>query len=113
MGLDNVTITITQGSNTIATLITDSNGNANTVLNQGTYTVTFSKTGYTTTQTQITLSQDNTQILFAFPLASLGGGTGTVTIYNIGNANGVIASGIFGTVMLQNIFNANCIVTNT
>ncbi len=111
MGLDNVTITIKQGDNVVATLITDSNGNANTVLNQGTYSVTFSKTGYTTTQTQITLSQNNTQILFAFPLASYGGGTGTTTIYNIGNASGAIAEGLFGTSTQQNIFNANMSMT--
>jgi len=72
-GIANVTITIMQGTTVVATLTTNSSGQCNTILNQGTYSITFSAAGKTPVNTTVTLSQANTQIVFVLPFMAVGG----------------------------------------
>ncbi len=72
-GIAGVTVTIMQGTTVVATLTTNSNGQCNTILNQGVYSVTFSAPGKTPVNTGLTLSQAQTQIIFVLPFTAVGG----------------------------------------
>ena len=65
--LQNVTIQVKQESTVIATLQTDSNGNASTTLNAGVYTLVFNYPSRNSVTTTITLAAANTALCFAFP----------------------------------------------
>jgi hypothetical protein len=85
--LSGVTIVITQGGVTVQTLTTDANGNANCVLNSGTYTATLTYSGRTPVVFTLTVSQNNTYIIFALPNISGTGNAplGQVTITQTGD----------------------------
>jgi hypothetical protein len=57
---------------TIATAVTDGDGKCDIYLNQGTYTVIVTKTGYQTTQYTIVVNDDNTQLDFNLPTFNIG-----------------------------------------
>lgn len=65
--MQNVTITITQGGTTIATLTTNDSGLAYTTLNAGVYTLTFTYPNRLPASIEITISTENTYMIFAFP----------------------------------------------
>jgi len=117
MGLADVTITIMQGELEIATLITNSEGLANTTLNQGSYTVTFEKSGYSTVTYPLVLTENDTYVMFAFPLTTIGGVLVSVLKHNIFNATSVNWNAgenwIWFVELKNNIFNVTCTFTNT
>ena len=95
--LQGVTITITQGQQTIAQLTTDSSGDASVTLNAGSYTVQFQYPGRLPISKNIAIDHDNTFLMFAFPALTLSG------LFSVGQ--------IMQTVDLDNVDNpsfANC-----
>jgi hypothetical protein len=72
-GIQGVTIEIRQGATLIATVTTGGDGKANTTLNPGEYTLTFSAPGKNSVQMPITVTEQSTELIFAFPYAVIGG----------------------------------------
>lgn len=72
-GIAGVTIEIKQGTTIIATVTTGGDGTANTTLNPGNYTLTFSAPGKNSVQMPLTITQPSTELIFAFPYAVIGG----------------------------------------
>jgi hypothetical protein len=62
-----VTITLTQNSQTVASITTDSSGYAATTINSGYYTLTFSYPDRAPSSFDITINHNNTYLVFAFP----------------------------------------------
>ena len=65
--MQDVTITIYQNNVLITTLTTDTIGDANTTLNAGNYTINFAYPNRLPSSTDISLTYDNTMLIFAFP----------------------------------------------
>lgn len=72
--MEGVSIVIYQNGQIVAELETDEGGQANVVLNAGTYTIQFSYLGRLPVSTQVTLDNDNTFLMFAFPAIENAGG---------------------------------------
>ena len=70
-----VTITLTQNSQTVATITTDSNGYGATTVNSGYYTLTFSYPDRAPSSFPITINHNNTYLVFAFPYYEQAGAT--------------------------------------
>ena len=72
--MQGVSIVIYQNGQIIAELETDLNGQANVTLNAGTYTIQFSYPGRLPVSSEVTLDNDNTFLMFAFPALENAGG---------------------------------------
>jgi hypothetical protein len=72
--MQGVSIVIYQNGQVVAELETDQSGQANVVLNAGTYTIQFSYPGRLPVSFQVTLDNDNTFLMFAFPAIEHSGG---------------------------------------
>ena len=98
--MENVTIVISQEGTTIATLLTNTNGDANTTLNAGNYTVTFTYPNRNPYSTTINIAYDDTMLIFAFPGTPIGVGgnlTSTATLTQTGDIIIAVTPQIFGT----------------
>lgn len=117
MGLEGVTIEIYQGEVLIASLETNSEGLANTTLNQGVYSVTFEKQGYSTVTYPLTLTENDTYVMFAFPLTTIGGLLVSILKQNVFSVTCVHWNAgenwVWFEEVKQNIFNVTVTVTNT
>jgi hypothetical protein len=72
-GIQGVTIEIRQGATLISIVTTGGDGKATTILNPGEYTLTFAAPGKNSVQMPLTVSEQNTELIFAFPFAVIGG----------------------------------------
>jgi hypothetical protein len=103
--MQGVSIVIYQNGQVVAELETDLSGQANVVLNAGTYTIRFSYPVRLPVSSEVTLDNDNTFLMFAFPaLENSGGWLLTVPEFS--------QDGDIGPTSLK-VFVTNAIFTNT
>ena len=99
--------------NFVTSATTDANGQAAVFLNQGTYTVIVSKSGYVTTQYTIVINNDNTQLDFNLPAPSTASITATVITLGISETVSVALQANMAFPINKTITEAITVVSNT